>query len=139
MPGLLEEVKKKLAGIKESAPPEKASSSAGKQDEVAFKEQLERDKLAAEVRGIQQDISERKKYAHRTFWLICFWLAGVFLLLLLDGFLGANATSLHFKDGNTLDLKFSLGDNVLMAVVGGTTASVISIFVIVVKYLFSKH
>jgi hypothetical protein len=136
--GKLEELGRKLARIREPAPPEK-KSDVGKREEAAFEEQIEQEKQKAEVKGIIQDIEERKRYALRTFCLICAWLAGVFLLLVFQGLFGADPSSLEFKNGDVLTVNFNLHDNVLMAVVGGTTASIISIFVIVVKYLFSKH
>jgi hypothetical protein len=131
---------KLLQRIKESPPPEQESEIVGKQEERAFREQLECDKLAAEIAGIKQDIEERKSYASKTFRLICYWLAGVFALLLFQGFLGENPSyNIKLASGFEWKIKFNLGDNVLMAVVGGTTVSVIGIFVYVVKYLFSKR
>jgi|SRR5580698_9992966 hypothetical protein len=135
---ILGELGRKLARIKESAPPEEKSDIA-KREEAAFEEQIQKERQKAEVKGIIQDIEERKKYAFRTFFLICAWLVGVFLLLILQGFFGTAPSSFEYKNGNVLTLNFNLHDSVLLAVVGGTTASIISIFVIVVKYLFSKH
>lgn len=139
MSTLWEQFAKSLAEIKESPPPESSAAAVGKQDELEFEKQLERDKRETELLGLKQDISERKEYAKKTFRLICIWLTGVFLLLLFQGFLGTNPSFLEFSNGYKLLIKFNLADNVLIAVVGGTTASVIGIFVYVVKYLFSKR
>ena len=135
----LNDLLKSLLWIKETTPSEAESLSVGQADEMAFEERLRRDKLQAEIVGIRQDIKERKEYARKTFKLICFWLAGVFILLIIQGFLGAGQTSFMFPSGHELKIKFSLADNVLIAIVGGTTASVMGIFVYVMKYLFSKH
>jgi hypothetical protein len=135
----LQDLQKLLQGIREKAPSESESSSVGQADETAFEEKLKRDKLKIEIQGLRQDISERKCYASKTFTLICCWLAGVFLVLILQGFLGGDQSVFVFPSGHEIKIKFCLGDNVLIAVVGGTTASVIGIFVYVVKYLFSKH
>jgi hypothetical protein len=76
------------------------------------------------IRGLSQDIEERKTYAHRTFCLISCWLGGVFLLVLFQGFHG-NGTSY-----------FDLDKTVLVTVVGSTTATVLGIFIVVMHYLF---
>jgi hypothetical protein len=138
MTELIEQVKKKLAGISEPPPVVNPSSNVGKQDEAAFERQLELEKRRTEILSLRQDIKERKEYARKTFRLIKIWLGGVFVLLLLQGFSGTEPSSVNLPNGFVLHLKFNLNDNVLIAVVGGT-ASVIGIFVIVVKYLFSKH
>jgi len=78
----------------------------------------------ARLRGLSQDIDERKKYAHRTFCLIASWLAAVYLLLLLEGFEGLPRSY------------FYLDKTVLITVVGTTTASVLGIFIVVMHYLF---
>jgi hypothetical protein len=76
------------------------------------------------LRGLSQDIDERKKYAHRTFCLITCWLGGVFLLVLFQGFDGT-ATS-----------QFYLDKTVLVTIISSTTASVLGIFIVVMHYLF---
>ena len=118
----IQDLFKAIQGIKEATPSESESSPFGKADEMAFEEELKRDKLHLEIVGLRQDISERKNYASKTFKLICYWLAGVFFLLLLQGFFGGDQTLFVFPSGHELKIKFSLGDNVLISVVGGTTA-----------------
>lgn len=85
--------------------------------ELAVKEELERAKL----RSVQQDTAERKLYASRIFWLILVWLGLLFILLFVEG----------WKPGG-----FWLDDSVLLALIGGTTANVLGIFVLVARYLF---
>lgn len=80
----------------------------------------------ARLVGLIQDIKERKIYARRAFCLVSAWLAGVFFLLLLQGFLSSSGV-------------FDLADAVLLAVVGGTTLNVIGIFLVVARYLFPKR
>lgn len=79
----------------------------------------------AHLEGLRQDIGERKKYAHRIFVLICFWLAAVFLLLVADGL-------------SNIDL-FVLPEGVILAIIGSTTLNVLGIFYIVTHYLFPKR
>ncbi len=89
------------------------------------------DKLAAEdVRTkklrndiIEQDLKERKLYAHRIFSLIATWLSVLGIIIVLQGII---------ENG------FNLSEPVLLAVVGGTTANVLGMFYVVLKYLFPK-
>lgn len=89
----------------------------------------ERRKLDAEARlaetkatSAEQNLEERKRYADRIFKLIVCWLAGVGLMLFFQG--QEHASS------------FYLDETVLIALIGGTTANVLVIFYVVVKYLF---
>ena len=84
-------------------------------------EDVEIQKRLLELESLQQDIIERRKYALRIFFLLVFWLLGVFAMLLLQAWKAWG---------------FSLTEPLLISVVGGTTASVISIFIVVAKYLF---
>jgi hypothetical protein len=90
------------------------------------KQSLEVSQLKAQLRGLSQDIDERKKYAHRIFCLICLWLLSIFTILLLDGF------------GHFFGLSFSLPQGVLLAAIGSTTLNLLGIFYIVAHYLFPK-
>ena len=91
-------------------------------------EDLERQRTKALIKGIEQDIGERKKYAKRFFTLACCWLAAITLLLLLHGF-GSFWFGL---------MPFRLPDNVLLAVIGSTTVNVLGILYVVANYLFPK-
>jgi hypothetical protein len=71
------------------------------------------------LKGRKQDRRERKRYAELVFRLVCWWLAGVMVLVCAAGL-----EALH------------LDETVLMTIVGSTTASVAAIFVVVAKYLF---
>jgi hypothetical protein len=84
---------------------------------------LEEDFFRVHAAGLQQDIEERKKYAHRIFVLICFWIGAVFLLLIAVG----------------VGYHFALSNSVLLAVIGSTTVNVLGIFYIVTHYLFPKR
>lgn len=68
-----------------------------------------------------QDRAQRKQYSSRLFWLVVGWLFAVGGILLLSGF-GAWG--------------FQLTEVVLGTLIGTTTASVLGLFTIVVRYLF---
>ena len=70
------------------------------------------------------DLGERKKYAFRIFALICVWLFALFVVLFFQGF---------------SPWDFDLTNAVLLALIAGTTISVIGIFIIVAKYLFPSN
>ncbi|HSU32797.1 MAG TPA: hypothetical protein VLJ11_16335 [Bryobacteraceae bacterium] len=85
------------------------------------------EKLRAELDSFEQDVAQRKQYAPRLFVLTCCWLGAVIAILLLQGF---SAGTTHF---------FSLGNDVLIALLGTTTINVIGLLYIVAKYLFSAQ
>lgn len=88
------------------------------------KHQLEKEEIRARLKSFRQDTDERKKYAHRIFCLLCTWLICVGVILLLQG---------DMING------FELDKEIIVALIGGTTASVIGIFLIVAQYLFPKR
>jgi len=103
-------------------------SAAAVADSKTIEEEkdLEAQEWRAHIDGIKQDADERKLYAKRLFWLMAAWLAGIFLLLLAQGFLYPRNW-------------FDLSENVLLAAIGTTTVNIIGMFVIVARYLFPKR
>jgi hypothetical protein len=94
-------------------------------EELTYELQRAKIKLAkAGVRSLKQDIEERKIFARWIFALICVWVVGLFVLLILQGFEGS-----HIR-------LFKLSDPVLLAIVGSTTVNVLGLFYIVAHYLF---
>lgn len=72
--------------------------------------------------GFRQDLNARKKYAFRIFAIVTLWITAMLGILTLQGF------SLY---------GFHLSDNVLLAAIGSTTATVIGMLLIVIRYLFT--
>jgi hypothetical protein len=70
--------------VPEAAPTPEAQEEATDWDARSKAEQVRR--LALENEQIKQDRDERRKYAHRIFCLICFWLSATFILIFLQGF-----------------------------------------------------
>ena len=77
------------------------------------------------LRGILQDIEERKKYANYFFRLACSWLFIITTILILQGFDGFYS--------------FKLQDNIVLAVIGSTTVNILGILYVVANYLFPKR
>jgi len=128
----------RLAGatpkIDDALPPQNQSEATGALEQNALESKIKADTAAENLRSLVQDREERKNYANKSFKLVCRWLLGVFVILIFQGFLNQPIKLSLF---NTLfDLSFKLPDSVLLAVVGGTTASVIGIFLVVANYLF---
>jgi hypothetical protein len=84
--------------------------------------ELDDERRKLENAGLAQDITARRKYAFRVFLLVIGWIIGIYLLLVFQGF--------GFRS-------FHLSDNILLAAIGSTTANIIGILLIIVKYLFS--
>ena len=76
------------------------------------------------LRSLAQDIQHRELYAKRIFVFVCFWVAALLGIVTLQG----------WKPGG-----FELTDGVLIALIGGTTANVLGLFVVVANYLFPKR
>ena len=76
---------------------------------------------ALKLRELEQNIDARKCYAFRLFVLICVWLLSILGILIATGF---------------DHCPFHLSDAVLLGLIGGTTATVLGLFLVVVKYLF---
>lgn len=85
--------------------------------------QLRNDALEGTNAGDRQDASQRKDFAERIFSFVSVYMVFVFLIV----FLCASEYAC-----------FSLSDNVLMTLLGTTTANVVGILIIVVAYLFSR-
>lgn len=110
---------KKLKSRAEQA--EKDLEYNAKSDELIRKQDIHK----LYVTNLIQTLKQRKKYANRVYVLIFAWLVSIFALVLIAG------TSSFFGI-----CKFSLSDNVLLAMIGSTTLNVIGIFIIVMKHLF---
>lgn len=82
---------------------------------------LEAEKAALEILALKENISHRRKYASRIFYFVSTWMIGVFGIIVVDGV-------------GLLDVS----DNVLMALIGGTTVNVLGLFAIVANYFFPK-
>ena len=91
---------------KPPSPPAKiadAQTSQAVQDAKSKREELRN----AEI---QQDLAERKKYAGKVFNLIKYWLWGILIIVLLQGF------PIWF---------FNLPEKVMMTLLGGTTVNIL--------------
>jgi len=122
-----------LSKIKNPPPPAPDEGAKGERDE------LERDAMALRNEAFAQDLEFRRQsgaqdlrlrreFAWDIFYLIIGWLALVCLILLFNGF----ALTIYSH-------VFKLSDSVLLGLIGGTTASVIGIFIVVVRNLFPQR
>jgi hypothetical protein len=105
-----------------------------KEKDVALQIQI------AHLRGVIQDINERKKYAARIFQLVAtflftvviiVWLHGVEKFYLLNPFYGV-----FIKGPDHFEFTFHLSDTVIVTLLTTTTANVVAFFILVTKYLF---
>jgi hypothetical protein len=71
---------------------------------------------------LRQLLGHRRWYALGIFLLVILWLVGIFLLLVWQGFTWRG---------------FHLSDSVLLAAIGSTTANIIGVLLIIVKFIFS--
>jgi hypothetical protein len=117
----------------------------GEEQEIEFdrREELALRKAELENVGLEADIAAREKYANRIYALIVGWLIAILIILLLQGFLVKRQITLNFPlIGHRIfrtAIHFELSAAVLLALIGGTTASVLGLFVIVANYFFPKR
>lgn len=76
------------------------------------------------LQSLKQDREQRKEFAVKIYRLICCWLCGIAVLLLLRA----------WNCGG-----FYLSDSVLIAIITSTSANVIGLLAIVVLYLFPRR
>lgn len=86
--------------------------------------QTENDIRKEELKGRVQDREQRKEFAIKIYHFLCFYLSVVLLLVILS------ATPL---------IKFELTEGIIITLLTTTTANIIGIFILVVKYLFATR
>ncbi len=90
-----------------------------------YTEKVESETLIKQkVEDLKQDRVERKKYALWTFIFLCIFTGIILLIIIFSGF--------------SQVLPFSVSENVLMTLITTSLATVVSIFIFVMKYLFNK-
>lgn len=86
--------------------------------------QTENDIRKEELKGRIQDREQRKEFAIQIYHFLCFYLSSVLFLVVLS------ATPL---------IKFELTEGIIITLLTTTTANIIGIFILVVKYLFATR
>ena len=115
-----------LDAIRAGAVPPVDEDAKLEEDEfVAEAQRLELERQKADLESHKQDTVLRGKFTRRIFALIVVWLVVVLVIVLFEGF--HTTICAH---------NFQLSDNVLLALIGSTTANVLGVFIIVVHYLF---
>jgi len=137
----------KAAALKPELTPTEAKFLSDEKEQIEGDQRkdrvaLELETLRLQNKSLAEDIEARRTYAGRIFALICWWLIAVLLIVTLHGFLSKSGTrlevslrNLHWKSA----AHFELPTSVLLALVGGTTATVLGLFVIVANYFFPKR
>lgn len=97
---------------------ESERSTVNTTQEIDFDINLTRQEISDRI----QDREERKKYAYRTFIFLCIFTSIILLTILLSGF-------------STL-VNFNLDNSVLIALITSSLATVVGIFILVMRYLF---
>lgn len=116
--------KQELAGIAEPTPPVPDYTIS-----IALA-QAESDRQDAE-----QARDQRREYARKIFVLVSVWLSAITYIVLAQGFGYGSTFWLAWFFGVA---KFNLSDSVMIALLTTSTATVIGIFVVVVRNLFPR-
>ena len=95
-----------------------------------------------EIANLKQDMEARREYADKLYRLIIWWLSGIGLLIVFQGFtfdfvfLATPSVSSNFKD--YFPISFSLSDKVFIAILTGTTVNVLGLFLVVARYFYKS-
>lgn len=114
-----------------------------KRDDLAEAEvqDLEKARSIAELRDFTNEVENRSKYTSRLFWLMVGWIVVVLGILIASG---VEVPPIMPDDVKLTAFgrwvgSFRLSDPVLIALIGGTTANVIGLFLVVANYLFGPR
>lgn len=91
--------------------------------------------------GLANEIGSRKTFSICLFVLVALWIAAVMTVLFMQGCCSKDTVTC-IVDGKTTELqsvRFFLSDSVLIALISGTSLSVIGLLVTVVNYIFPKE
>ena len=91
------------------------------------------------LRGLQNDLQARKRFSVGIFHLVKLWLSAIFAIVLLEGLLSKTIIHVFWQTrwfSIRGDIGFNLSDTILVALIGATTANVLALFFLVVRYLF---
>lgn len=131
-----------LDAIKPEVPPPPATAC----DNLAQEEfdDYRKQEQKARLDDLQAEVENRKRYTTWLFWLMVGWMVVVLGIILLAGLkypeLRKDETGafvpLHWYDWL---VAFDLPEGVLLALIGGTTANVIGLFLVVARYLFPRR
>jgi hypothetical protein len=89
-----------------------------------WQEEQQRQIGRLQIRGLTQDLNQRRNYARLLFGILAVWLFCILAILGLEGF------------GY---MGFDLEASVLIAALGTTTGNVIALFVVVARYIFPRN
>ena len=118
------------SGVPEAPDPETAEEErALARDEAEYRRMHRR----LDIQDRIQNMNARRRYAMGTFIMVCVWLLCVFVVTILQG-LGAFGEPFYFHRG--FPIRFRLDSTVMTALIATTTANIIGLLVIVMKYLF---
>jgi len=97
---------------------ESINSKVNTTQEIDFDINLTQQEISDRI----QDRQERKKYAYRTFIFVCAFTAIILSIILLAGF--------------STVFEFNLDSSVLIALITSSLATIVGIFILVMRYLF---
>ena len=101
-----------------------AYSAYDQDSENVYNRKIENAYHSRQLKQIDNILSDRKNYAYKIFLLVVFWLIGLALLLLLQGFRLCS---------------FNLDAKILITLIGGTTLNILGFFTVVANFLFPKN
>ena len=84
------------------------------------------------IQDLTQNRTERKRYADRIYKLVTTWLIFISVVIVLHG-ITIQGPGTFVRKG------LNLSDDIVLALIGGTTLNVLGLFFVVLKYLFHRE
>lgn len=89
--------------------------------EKRYNSDLQKEHERLKLLNFSQDINARKEYANKLYLLIKWWLIGIGILIICQGV----TLDVPFLPKDYFSISFSLSDQVLIAILTGTTINVL--------------
>lgn len=99
-------------------------------DFLKIEQKLKVEKLELELEELKKDVSLKNVVLIEIRFFVKIWLVFLIIIIILD------SISIHFSILDPFEIKFDISDNVLIAIVTGTTASVIGLYATIARHLF---
>lgn len=137
-----------LSVIRAETDPSQSSADGTANSEVrdleAQSRRIKVDREEEELKEYKEEAKARKWYAKWIFRLTVLWMTAVLAVLVFSGIEPPSHRMSVAGEPLPIDqwdwiAAFKLDNSVLIALIGGTTANVIGIFIIVANYLFPKR
>jgi len=98
--------------------------------EVEGRSEFSKKKQEIQIKSLKHRLESQIIYGPRIYWLVVIWLLFVGVVIVTEG---SQLSISHY-----FGWEFDLSDTVMVAILGTTTASIIGMFVIILRFIFER-